>query len=134
MCLDRVNIDSFLIAFVVEMVKLIWTFHGQTFHGRTFSGQDVSFPDVSGLDKSVTGRFVGESFYSSSVPFRPTKMRTPNLALVATKLTTVRSSNMAPIIALEMVIHCKKNLRDSFMFVTKPPWDWANYSRPGRVW
>jgi len=63
------KIDCFLNAFVVEMIKLIWTFHGQTIHGRTFQrrrfhgqkfhGQDVSFPDVSGPDKSVTGRFVG---------------------------------------------------------------------------
>ena len=44
------TIDSFLIAFVVEMVKLIWMFHGRTFCGRTFGGQDISFPDLSGSD------------------------------------------------------------------------------------
>ena len=44
-------------AFVVEMVKLILTFHGRTFCSWTFSGQGVSFADVSGPGKS--GRFVG---------------------------------------------------------------------------
>ena len=52
------KIDGFLIAFVVEIVKLIWTFHGQTFCGRTFRGHYVSSPGVSGPDKSMTGRFV----------------------------------------------------------------------------
>ena len=42
------KIDSFLITFVVEMVKQIWTFHGRMFCGRTFGGQGVSFPDLSG--------------------------------------------------------------------------------------
>jgi len=50
---------SFLNAFVVEMVKLIWMLYGRTFRGWTFRGQDVSFPDVSGPDKYVTRHFVG---------------------------------------------------------------------------
>jgi len=52
------KIYSFFIAFVVEMVKLIQTVHGQTFSGRMFSGQDV-FSRRFGAKQYVTGRFVG---------------------------------------------------------------------------
>ena len=67
------KIHSFLIAFVVEMAKLIWLFHGRTFGGQTFSGQDVSFPDISGPDKSVTGRFVG--LLMKILPHMPYELR-----------------------------------------------------------
>jgi len=36
-------------------------------------------------------------------------------------------------------MHCERHLRDSYIFFTKPSWDWVwghwvHYSRPGRVW
>jgi len=43
MRLDKEVKLTLIYAFVVEMVKLIRTFHGRTFCGRTFGGQDVPF-------------------------------------------------------------------------------------------
>jgi len=62
------KIDSFLIASVVEMVKLIRTFQGWTFRGRMFHGWTFREQGVSWTGPFVDQMFCIPTFLGQTVP------------------------------------------------------------------